>query len=237
MTRNVEVKTCERLALSTETKRRLWSESGGYCQNPQCTTKQLFAAGTDIDFAEMAHIIPASTGGPRDESAPDMTPQQRAHHSNVAVLCANCHTIVDKDPASYPADLVRGWKERHARALEVALGAPEFATRAEARDYVAPKLDENRMIFTHYGPLREAVTEEGAAQWRRHVVATVIPNNANVQLALKRNRALLTPDEQATADLFSLHVFEFEARHLLDDFTAGSTRFPVAMDTILKDTE
>lgn len=232
-----KVKTCERLPLTTETKRRLWSECGGYCQNPQCPTKRLFADGTDVDFAEMAHIIAASTGGPRDGSAPEMTAEDRAHHSNIAVLCANCHTIVDKDPARYPASLMKQWKQRHARALELALGAPEFEDRAEARSYIAPRLDENRTIFRTYGPQRDDPTDEQAAQWRRHVLQTVIPNNSDVLRALKKNRYLLTEAERETADMFSIHVGEFEARHLLDDFTGGSTRFPEAMDDMLKDAE
>ncbi len=52
---------CDRLRLSTETKRRLWAESGGYCQRPECPN-YLFSDESGVDFAEMAHIVAATTG-------------------------------------------------------------------------------------------------------------------------------------------------------------------------------
>lgn len=55
-------KTCERLPLSDATKRRLWGESGGYCLKPDCQSF-LFDEYADADFAEMAHIVAASSEG------------------------------------------------------------------------------------------------------------------------------------------------------------------------------
>ena len=45
---------CERLPLSTPTKRRLWAEPGEYCQRPEYPNL-LSPDDGDIDFAEMAH--------------------------------------------------------------------------------------------------------------------------------------------------------------------------------------
>ena len=124
----MSARTCSRVALSNEDERRLWSESGGYCQNRACG-RYLFADGSAVDFAEMAHIIPASTGGPRDVPAEEFPASERAQHDNIVVLCATCHTIVDKDPASYPARLMREWKEPHRDALERAFGTPTYSSR------------------------------------------------------------------------------------------------------------
>ena len=225
--------TCKRIPLTEATKRRLWSESGGYCSNPQCAAV-LFAEAADVDFAEMAHIIPASTGGPRDIDSAQFSGADRAHPSNVVVLCANCHTKVDKAPDTYPAELLRDWKRRHEETLQRVFGTPQFSTRQAARASIAPLLEGNRAIFDQYGPVSGQFSEARAAQWRRHVIATIVPNNAVVRRVLKRNRALLGPQECRVADIFDMHAQEFAARHLLGDWTAGSTRFPEDMSTIFE---
>ena len=225
--------TCERLALTGETKRRLWSESGGYCSNPECAAV-LFDEAAGVDFAEMAHIIAASSGGPRDVDSALFSDRDRAHYSNVVILCANCHKKIDKAPGTYPAELLRQWKKRHEETLQRVFGTPQFATRAEARAFVAPLLEGNRAVFDQYSPVPGQFSEARAAQWRRHVKATIMPNNAAIVRVLKQNRALLGPQERRVADIFEVHAQEFAARHLLGDWTAGSTRFPQDMDTIFE---
>jgi hypothetical protein len=226
-------KTCERLPLTDATKRRLWGESGGYCVNPGCEAV-LFDENAEVDFAEMAHIIAASSGGPRDVDVSQLSRKERAHHTNVIVLCANCHTKIDKAPDTYPIELLKQWKTRHEDALQRVFGTPEFSTREAGRAFVAPLLEENRAIFAQYGPIPGEFSEARAGQWRRHLVATIVPNNSAIGRVLKQNRSLLGPQERRIADLFAIHALEFAARHLLNDWTAGSTRFPEGMDTIFE---
>jgi hypothetical protein len=226
-------KTCERLPLTEATKRRLWSESGGYCSNPECGAF-LFDGESDVDFAEMAHIIAATSGGPRDVDSAQLSEKQRAHHSNVIVLCANCHTKVDKAPNKYPAEWLKRWKSRHEETLQRVFGTPTFSTREEARTFVAPMLEKNRAIFDQYGPIRGQFSEARARQWHRHVIATIVPNNAAIGRVLAQNRAMLGPQERLVADIFEIHALEFAARHLMGNWTAGSTRFPEDMSTIFE---
>lgn len=222
---------CGRVSLSTATKRRLWAESSGYCQNPECGL-YLFQ-NDDVDFAEMAHIIAATRGGPRDGSSQEMTDVDRAHHTNIAVLCANCHTLVDKSPEKFPADQIRHWKARHIDAQQRAFGTPVFSTRNPARSYIEPLLQENRSIVSSYGPADDSISAEHAQSWRHHATRTIIPNNQKIDRVLRANRALLTTQEQQTADAFSIHQVEFALRHLLGDYDAGMSRFPNRMDNIL----
>lgn len=227
---------CERLPLTIQTKRRLWAESGGYCQRPDCPNF-LFPDDSDIDFAEMAHIVAATTGGARDVPRQQMSEPDRAHHSNIAVLCANCHTMVDKDPENHPIEMMRAWKARHRDALEQAFGTPRYQDRHAARAYVEPLLAENHTIFEMYRPLDDDFSDERAHLWRNHAIRRLVPNNAMIVRALAVNRHLLTPEERSIADRFKLHSDEFAARHVLGDYTGGTSRFPEAMDNILKDDE
>lgn len=223
---------CERLPLSSATKRRLWSESGGYCQNPTCG-EFLFTGPNDIDFAQMAHIVAASDDGPR--GGPGLTREQRAHHTNIVVLCANCHAIVDGDPDRYPIAKLHQWKARHQDKLAQAFGTPQFADRAHARQFVEPLLAANRAVFEQYGPREDDFSEERAALWRRHVLQAVVPNNATILRVLTQNRSLLRLNERSIADDFGIHVADFDARHLLGEWGAGTQTFPDGMDAIFED--
>lgn len=223
---------CERLNLSAGTKRRLWSESGGYCQSPTCGD-YLFAEDAEVDFAQMAHIVGASQDGPRGDSS--LTPDQRAHHSNITVLCPKCHILIDRLPDKYPLSVLHEWKARHQAKLVQALGTPEFNNRLSARQFVEPMLAQNRAVFETYGPRDNDFDEDRASLWQKHARQTIVPNNQRIMRTLSQNRKLLTSNERDTADMFGLHVEEFVARHVLGEWSAGTQRFPATMASIFED--
>ena len=118
-------KSTKRVPLSQPSKDLLWSESGGHCQNPDCRA-DLHSFVDRAHIAELAHIIPASADGPRAEEGPDLTGPERALPENVLVLCPTCHTVVDKAPEEYPADVLRAWNNaanKHARLLSERRGS------------------------------------------------------------------------------------------------------------------
>src|SRR5947208_16940615 len=79
-----------RVNLSTYTKYRLFAESGGYCQNPGCLEPLFVDTGSDeIHIGEMAHVVGASQKAARGDSA--LADHERAHHSNLILLCPTCH--------------------------------------------------------------------------------------------------------------------------------------------------
>jgi hypothetical protein len=128
---------------------------------------------------------------------------------------------------------MRQWKQRHRDLLERALGTPTYSGRAQARRHIAPLLAANRLIHVRYAPRPGEFSDAAAEQWHRHLRATILPNNRIILRVLERNRHLLTADELDTVDMFALHVRELEYRHLLNDWTAGSTRFPDRLSSIL----
>lgn len=225
-------KSTRRVKLSQPAKDWLWSESGGHCQNPACRA-DLHGFVDRTHIGELAHIIPASTEGPRADEGPELTEGERAQPENVAVLCPTCHTMVDKAPADYPAETLRGWKRHSQQARALAHGTPRFASRLEAREFIEGLLGANRAVFDLYGPLDEVFDDTRAEQWRRHVKDTIIPNNRTLLRVLQLNRGLLTNAEKMTSDMFAVHVQELEERHLEGNWTPGSTKFPTDMESIL----
>lgn len=232
MTSETTTTACTRTPLSMPTKRRLWSDSGGHCANPECA-RWLFDDASGVDFAEMAHIVAATAGGPRDVSDQTKSSIDRADQANLVVLCASCHTVVDKAPEAYPTEMLLEWKEHRRAAVHQAAGTPVFSTRDAARQHIEPLLDANRAVFEAYGSSDADFSDERAEQWHRHALATIVPNNGAIVRVLARNAALLMPAERSVAGAFKIHVKEFADRHVLGIATATSTLFPSGMETIL----
>lgn len=218
------------------TQKRLFAASSGYCQNPACA-RELFvdADGKTVHVAEMAHVFAANDSGPRAD--PTLTEAERGSFANLVMLCANCHTIVDKAPEAYPDALMIRWKAEHAAKLAALFGVVARSDRAAARADVEPLLVENRAIFDDYGPHIEAARdpESGAAErWRRKMLNRILPNNARILAILDANRRLLRPEEQGTVERFRQHVEDLETVHVTGE-RVDASRFPEALVGILED--
>jgi hypothetical protein len=229
---------CFRGAASPDahTQKQLFAASGGYCQNPACA-RHLFidTAGHSVHVGEMAHVFAASDAGPRAD--PAMSEADRGAFDNLVLLCANCHTIVDKAPDAFPDAMMLGWKRDHAKRLQAVFGVTIFDDRAAARAMIAALLDENRANFERYGPHIEAARdpESGAAKiWRRKMLTRILPNSNRVLAQLDANKELLTGDEARVVEDFRHHIDDLEAVHIIGE-REDAARFPAAIHTILED--
>src|SRR5262245_12540983 len=89
-----------------ETVRELCKRVATLCSNPDCrrtTTGPHSDPSKSTVTGEAAHICAASEGGPRYD--PSMTHEQRISAENGIWLCCECHTLIDKDPLRYSANL------------------------------------------------------------------------------------------------------------------------------------
>jgi len=229
---------CSRGAASPDahTQRRLFAASAGYCQNPGCAN-ELFvdAGGESFHIAEMAHVFAANDGGPR--SNPELSKAKRGAFENLVVLCANCHTRVDKAPDAFPDSMMLGWKREHANKLRGLFGAVRFDDRAAVRQAVEPLLAQNLAIFQQYGPHIEAAfnPESGAAEnWKRKMLTRILPTNRRVLAVLDANRHLLRDGEKATVERFRQHIDDLEAFHI-EGNRQDASRFPEDLSNILDD--
>jgi hypothetical protein len=229
---------CSRGAASPDahTQRRLFAASAGYCQNPGCSNALFVdAAGESIHIAEMAHVCAANDGGPR--SKPDLSKEERGAFENLVMLCANCHTMVDKAPDAFPDKMMLSWKREHANKLQGLFGAMKFGNRSGARQIVGPLLSENHAIFKQYGPHIEAACnpESGAAErWKRKMLTRILPNNRRMLAILDANRHLLSRGEQVTVEQFRQHIDDLEAFHI-EGNREDASLFPAELPKILED--
>jgi len=228
---------CSRGAASPDshTQRRLFAASAGYCQNPACPN-ELFvdAAGKFITIAELAHVFAANDLGPR--ANPNLSQEERGAFENLVVLCANCHTTVDKAPEAFPDSTMLRWKREHANKLQGLFGAVKFDVRSAAHEVVEPILAENKAIFEQYGPHIEAARnpESGAAeQWKRKMLTRILPNSRRVLAIIDANRHLLRDDEKVALEKFRQHIDDLEAFHI-EGVKQDASRFPGDFAEILK---
>jgi hypothetical protein len=222
---------------SEPTRRRLWADSAGFCGNPECLTRLVVddPSGRDVHFAEAAHIIAASEDGPRGVTT--ASPEELRAWSNLLLLCANCHTLVDKSEAGYPAHLLLDWKHSRIQQTEQALGISSFASRKEARASREGLRVQNRVIHEDFGPDNDyAINPEAeeAAVWRRAVVDTIIPNHRRILRVADSNRDLLSDSEIQTVERYRSHVGDLEARHVHNRRGLVSRRYPTEMDSLFE---
>lgn len=229
---------CSRGAASPDahTQRRLFAASAGYCQNPGCAN-ELFvdALGKSIHIAEMAHVLAATDGGPRTNT--NLSQEERGAFENLIMLCANCHTMVDKAPEAFPDKMMLNWKREHANKLQGLFGAAKYDDRASARQAVDPLLTQNHAIFKQYGPHIDAANnpESGAAeQWKRKMLTRILPNSRRILAILDANLHLLGNDEKEALERFRQHIDDLETFHI-EGIHEDASRFPADFSQILKD--
>jgi triacylglycerol esterase/lipase EstA (alpha/beta hydrolase family) len=220
---------------SAETKLRLFADSAGHCNKPDCH-RYLFSDQNVADYhiGEMAHIVAASIVGPRANK--DVDPEERAEYNNLILLCPSCHTEIDKAPEVFSIELIQDWKANHKTRIVDAIGIPTFDNRNEARNYVAKILRTNEVIFDKLNPdlsYRENPEAEEAVVWKRKMVSQIIPNNQKILLFSEINIHLLDEEELITLEYFRQHVDDLIERHLGNNLGKAG-RFPIKMNDILK---
>lgn len=217
------------------TKLKLFTESAGFCQNPACNTP-LFPDGFENfpHIAEMAHIFAAVDGGPRTNE--ELTAGERGAYENIILLCANCHTLVDKTPAEHPASLMSAWKREHVAKVERAFGFAKFNSRGDLRKFIQSLLAENAAIHEEIGPdndYRFNPEAPEAAVWKERVRRTIIPNSVRILTVADVNTDLLTEEEAKTLEQFRYHVQGLIMRHV-EGQNLPNSRFPARMSEMAK---
>lgn len=184
----------------------------------------------------MAHIIAASGKGPRATAV--VTEADRGSYDNLILLCANCHTIIDKASVDFPINLIQEWKRKHSERIASLFGAIEFPNRASARKAIEPSLTENRAVFDQYSPDNDYSQDpesEFAKVWQRKMRSILLPNNRRVLAILDANRRHLSVSEEKVLEEFRQHIDDLEAKHIGEGSGDVASRFPRAMNEILSE--
>lgn len=218
---------------NSHTKLRLFADSGGYCQNPECNQNLFLTVGEkDFHIAEMAHIISAGKKGPRTDLK--ISAASKGTFENLILLCPTCHTKIDKAETEYPETLIKKWKTSHSKKINKLFNLKPFKKREDARNAILPLLRENKTIFSIYGPMtdeRYNPESEMPNQWLSKILENILPNNRKILTILDMNTELMNSEEIVTLELFRQHVLDFEKRHL-DKADINAQQFPEKLEII-----
>lgn len=109
---------------SQKTLKILFALSRNECTHPDCN-QRIVESPTDLSgslvVGEISHIYAASNDGPRGNSK--MSEEERNHPDNLILFCPTHHEIVDGQHETYPATLLKGWKEDHERKFRDRMAA------------------------------------------------------------------------------------------------------------------
>ena len=139
---------------SSKTKEILGKRVGYYCSNPNCR-KATIGPTSDKDKALnigiAAHITAASEGGARYNE--ELSHSERKDIDNGIWLCANCATLIDRDPDFYTVEVLKEWKESDEKK---ALEAINFNERISEN---LPLLEID-MVYDTWGRFPEGISEK-----------------------------------------------------------------------------
>ena len=107
-----------RIPIPEKVRAQLWVVAGGRCEF-NCCNKRLdrnILTKQTLFLGQHAHIIGDSPNGPRGNEA---LSKKLAHDpGNVMLICAPCHTTIDRLEDDYDADLLRRMKKRHEDRIQ-----------------------------------------------------------------------------------------------------------------------
>lgn len=225
-----------RRSIPRNIKLKLFAESGGHCQRPNCL-KPLFPVdmGGNMHIAEMAHVIPHGETGPRHEERPSEEFEANSFE-NLILLCPTCHTIIDKAPDSYPRSMLLDWKRNHFITLVHSQGIIRYEERKQARDAVIAAMDENKAIWKEFAPCDGASFEfdpesETANAWSQRMRSVILPNHFHIQAMIRINQCHLTVEEREIFAQYREHIRGLTERHVCG-ISGIAIRYPQDMDGI-----
>lgn len=111
--------------ISEKDQKIVWSRAAGRCSFKHCRRLLTFdtASGSTQTLGEMCHIVGEKTNSPRGRSR--LSDRERNSYSNLLLLCAHHHKIIDADESEYPIELLHAIKDEHEQWVSETLGSPE----------------------------------------------------------------------------------------------------------------
>ncbi len=104
----------------------LWSRAAGRCSMPDCRQQLTLDVDHDksVTLGEMCHIVGERPLAARGKS--NFPREDRFLYSNLILLCAHHHTIIDRHPAKYSVEVLHKMKSDHELWVAESLSAKKI---------------------------------------------------------------------------------------------------------------
>lgn len=149
-----------RFSTTGPVKRLVWIRAAGHCEQCGIDLTQDFRTGKPTRWGEVAHVVPASTKGPR---APDAYTDAEAQLAtddpdNLMLLCPGCHDRIDTDADGYPKEDLSRTHRDHINQIRMAAARGE-TQRAMGVIFLSQHFATENLIRSR--DLAEAMLAEG----------------------------------------------------------------------------
>lgn len=232
--------TIMRKSIPLNTARQLWTQCGGFCQNPSCN-KPLFRTIEDesVSLANVAHIIGHGSSGPRSD-------HELAEHidkdgvANLIMLCLECHKVVDELDHRFTVEEMQSWKAAHAKKITSLFVVPDIKDERTLLIEVNNLLEENGTLFRECGPYSENVLGglggDGVKVWKKRCLDTILPNNRKIIALIERNKQNFAYPWDVYPKMleYKIHVDAFQDNCLTDQKINDYKLFPRSFDHFIK---
>lgn len=124
------------MAITLKTRKMLWGRAANRCAVAACR-RELVIDATETDdeslIGEECHIVAESSDGPRGASP--LTSEQRDKYSNLILLCAVHHKVIDDQLGEYTVERLNQMKHDHERWVCESLGGFDPVRQREDEQY------------------------------------------------------------------------------------------------------
>ncbi|MBP0021423.1 MAG: nucleotidyltransferase domain-containing protein [Cyanobacteria bacterium SBLK] len=231
----------DRKKIATSIKRKLWSQCGGYCQNPNCN-KYLFLDINDksVTIAEVAHIIGAGRSGPRSEHTLAQFIDKNGIN-NLIILCLECHKVIDALEEQYSVGEIIKWKNQHSEKISALFQIPKITDENKILQEVNDLLEENKLIFDEYGPFSKKAIESSSGDvqkiWKKKCLETILPNNQKIIDLIHHNKNNFKYPWELYRQMlrYKIHVESFKENCFIEQKFNDYKRFPLEFSYFVKD--
>ena len=224
-------------SIPSTVQRRLFSDSGGYCQNPNCN-KYIFDSD-EVTLSDMAHIVSQATSGPRAKKKLSAEYIKQNGYDNILILCLNCHRKIDHLEEKFKVEELLDWKKNHKDKIESLFLIPKFENETELLQSINDKLDENRQLFEDYGPfskIAQTGSPDAKKNWEKVCRKKILPNNKYIVQVIEKNKRIREYPWDVYRKMlgYKTHVDSFEENCLSTDKLDKYKTFPPEFSHFIK---
>ena len=169
------------MAISTKDYKLLWGRAAARCSVADCRIKLTEPEGA-ATYGNVCHIVAESPDGPRGQSI--LTKNERNSYSNLVLLCAHHHDVIDAiptGPQTYPVEVLHRIKTEHELWVEDTLAPQSDAAQlayARVVDDITTAMSLNSWTWFSDHAIRDILPLEAvdaSAYLERRLIQTVWP--------------------------------------------------------------